>query len=101
MKNSDLVKMTLIIGGEHIPLTVPFDRQDAMRDAEKAVSQLYDKWRSERLTRSDKEVMAMVAHQFAYLYQGLLAKYEQAIDMAAYCDMRLSEIIRNEKDKGF
>ncbi|MDE5713456.1 MAG: cell division protein ZapA [Muribaculaceae bacterium] len=101
MKNTDLVKMILNIGGEHIPLTVPFDRQDAMRDAEKAVSQLYAKWRSERPTRSDKEIMAMVAHQFAYLYQGLLAKYEHAIDMAAYCEHRLSEIIENENSKDF
>lgn len=98
MKNSDKVKMTLNIGGEHIPLTVPFDQQDAIRDAEKAVSQIYTHWRLKWPSRSEKEVMAMVAFQFASNYQELLTKQEDAAELASHCKDRLSAMIKAEND---
>lgn len=45
MNDSDNVKMTINIGGEHIRLTVAFNSQDIVRDAEKAATQLFDEWR--------------------------------------------------------
>ena len=35
MNETDKVEMTIHIGGEHIRLSVAFDRQNAVRDAEK------------------------------------------------------------------
>ena len=35
MNDTDKVKMILNIGGEHLTLTVDFNRQNAVRDAEK------------------------------------------------------------------
>lgn len=99
MNDSDNVKMTIHIGGEHIPLTVPFNRQDAVRDAEKAVAQLFDNWRSKWPSRSDKEIMAMVAYQFASFYQELLGRHEKAAEIALQCDQRLSDIIAEENNR--
>ncbi len=98
MKNSDKVKMTLNIGGEHIPLTVPFDQQDAIRDAEKAVSQIYNHWRLKWPSRSEKEVMAMVAFQFASNYQELLTIQEDGARIASLCKDRVSALLKAEND---
>lgn len=95
MNDSDNVKMTINIGGEMIGLTVPFNRQDVVRDAEKAASQLYKNWCSKWPKRSDKEIMAMVAYQFAFYYQELLSRYNQAAEIARQCDDRLSNLLGN------
>ena len=94
MNDSDNVKMTINIGGERLQLSVPFDRQDLVRDAEKSASRLYDTWRKKWPSRSDKEILAMIAYQFASYYAELLARYETAVKTADECNQRLSEIIR-------
>ena len=96
MNDSDNVKMTINIGGEHIQLSVPFNRQDAVRDAEKAVAQLFDNWRKKWPSRSDKEIMAMIAYQFASFYQELLERHEKAAEIAMECDTRLASIISSQ-----
>ncbi|MDE6143664.1 MAG: cell division protein ZapA [Muribaculaceae bacterium] len=97
MNDSDKVKMTIKIGGEHLQLSVAFNRQDAVRDAEKAAASLYDTWRSRWPSRSDKEILAMVAYQFASYYQELLSRLEDAAATVAETDARLSAIIDAEK----
>lgn len=99
MNDSDKVNMTINIGGEHIPLSVAFNRQDAVRDAEKAAAELYDKWRSRWPSRSDKSILAMVAYQFAYYCQELLERFETAVRMAADTDAKLDGLIGSEAQK--
>lgn len=95
MNDSDNIKMTINIGGEHLQLSVPFNRQDIVRDAEKSAATLYDSWRRKWPSRSDKEILAMIAYQFASYYVELLARYENAADLADKCNRRLSEIIND------
>lgn len=95
MNDSDNIKMTINIGGEHIQLSVPFDRQDSVRDAEKAAAKLYDDWRKKWRSRSDKEILAMVAYQFASYYIDMLSRYENAKQLAELCDQRLTDILNN------
>ena len=76
MNDSDNVKMTINIGGEHIQLSVPFNRQDAVRDAEKAVAQLFDNWRKKWPSRSER--------------------HEKAAEIAMECDTRLASIISSQ-----
>ena len=95
MNDSDNVKMTIKIGGEHLQLSVPFERQDTVREAEKSAAHLYDTWRRKWPSRSDKEILAMIAYQFASYYVELLARYETAVDAALQCNQRLSELIGN------
>ncbi len=95
MNDADNIKMTINIGGEHLQLSVPFDRQDAVRDAEKASARLYDTWRKKWPSRSDKEILAMIAYQFASYYIELLSRYENAAQVAEQCNQRLADIISN------
>ncbi|MEZ3551057.1 MAG: cell division protein ZapA [Muribaculaceae bacterium] len=99
MNETDKVEMTIHIGGEHIRLSVAFDRQNAVRDAEKAAHDLYQDWRAKFPNRSDKEVLAMVAYQFASYYTGLLERFEKASATAADIDAKLSKIISTEKGR--
>lgn len=96
MNDSDKVKMTINIGGEHIQLSVDFNRQNLVRDAEKAADDLYRTWRSRWPSRSDKEILAMVAYQFASFYQELLSRFENAVSLASATDEKLSRIITQD-----
>ncbi len=96
MNDSDKVKMTINIGGEHIQLSVDFNRQDAVRDAESAAAKLYDTWRLKWPKTPDKELLARVAYQFAYYYLELMARYEAASRMAEDTDKRLSDLLHDD-----
>ena len=45
MKKEDNVQMTINIAGQRIPLTVAFDQQGLVRETERNVGDLYEKWR--------------------------------------------------------
>ncbi len=93
MTESDKVNMTINIGGEHIPLTIDFNLQDAVRDAEKAAADLFTTWRLRWPNRTDKEILAMVAYQFAYYYQDLLERQAQAVSIAEETDSMLDALL--------
>ncbi|MDE7109808.1 MAG: cell division protein ZapA [Muribaculaceae bacterium] len=93
MNDSDKVKMTINIGGEHMQIAVPFNRQDAVRDAEKAVAQLFDAWKLKWPRHSDTRILAMAAYQFAISYQDLLSLHEKAVAKAQECDSRLQNLL--------
>lgn len=78
MSDSGTVNMYLNIGDQRISLTVPFDRQNFVRDVEHKINQLYKRWRKDFTSKTDKEIMAMVAYQFASHYSELKDRYELA-----------------------
>ncbi|MDE5975164.1 MAG: cell division protein ZapA [Muribaculaceae bacterium] len=96
MNDTDKVKMTINIGGEHMQLSVPFNRQDIVRDAEKAVSDLFDSWKLKWPKHSDSRILAMVAYQFASLYQDLLERHEKAAGAAEKALGALESIITSD-----
>lgn len=98
MNDTDKIKMTINIGGEHLQLSVDFNRQDAVREAEKAASNLYNEFRVNWPSRSDKEILAMVAYRFAYHYQGLLERHQTALHLAEEIDGKIDAILRNEPE---
>ena len=67
-----------------------------VRDAEKAADDLFRSWRSRWPSRSDKEILAMVAYQFASFYQELLSRFENAAVQAAATDEKLSRILEED-----
>lgn len=93
MSNTDNVKMEINIAGERIFLTVPFSRQDAVRDTEKSIRNLYSAWRRDFPQKTDKELLAMMAYQYASYYEQLLHRVEDAKAIAAATDSRLSELL--------
>lgn len=76
--DSDKVRMTIQIAGEAFPLTVPFDRQDHVRDTETCVADLYDSWRQRFPRKSEKELLAMMTYQFASFYLDLTSQIQSA-----------------------
>lgn len=85
MKEAEKTKMFLNIGDQRISLTVPFDRQEFVRETEKEVDGLYRKWRLNFPAKSDKEIFAMVAYQYATFYGELKERYQRAGELAAEC----------------
>ena len=66
-------------------MTVPFSQQDFVRDVETRVSTLYNSWRHKFTKRTDREILAMVAYQFANFYMELSQRVERANAIVAEC----------------
>ena len=78
MNDSEKIKMYLNIGDQRISLTVPFERQEFVRDVEADVDRLYARWRKAFPAKTDREILAMVAYQYASFYGELKERYEAA-----------------------
>ena len=98
MNDTDKVKMTLNIGGERLTLTVDFQKQDAVRDAERIASDKYKEFRLQYPSRTDREILAMVAYQIDYFYHDLFKRHKEATDMADEIDRKLDLILNHRSD---
>ena len=65
MKGSDIVKMTINIGGELIKLDVDFDDQLDVRDTERDIKQYIDHLKKAWPDNSDRKILAMALYQYA------------------------------------
>lgn len=83
--DSEKINMFLNIGDQRISLSVPFGSQNFVRNVEKDVDRLYRKWRNSFTAKTDKEILAMVAYQFASHYNKLKERYEEAANKAEEC----------------
>lgn len=99
MNEPEKIKMTLNIGDQAFSLTVPFAKQDFVRDVEKDVDTLCRKWRQKFPGKPDKELLAMVAYQYASFYTELRLRYEEATRRALEC-LELTETHDNPEDPG-
>lgn len=77
--------MYLNIGDQRISLNVPFERQEFVRDIERDVDLLYHKWRQAFPAKTDREVLAMMAYQYAAFYGELKERYEAASRQIEEC----------------
>lgn len=66
---NNTVKIEITIAGERILLSVPADRQEEARHAERTVNDLYASWRKRFPKKSHSELMAMIAFQFASFFE--------------------------------
>lgn len=66
--DQDKIKMKLNIAGESFLLTVPFDEQELIRETETNVNLLFKTWRGRFPEKSDRELLAMIAFQYASHY---------------------------------
>ncbi len=98
MKEKETVRMEINIGGVRMMLTVPFDHQNAVRDTEALVGELYNSWLKKYSDKKPNEVLAMVAYQFAAHYSELLAQQRRALMEADMIDDRLSDLLRNQDE---
>ena len=82
MKGSDIVKMTIDIGGELITLDVKFDDQNNVRDTERAIKISIERLKKAWPDNSDRNILAMTAYQFAKSYHQMLKTQEEVIEIA-------------------
>lgn len=76
MADREKVKMYINIAGERIRLTVDYDEQEAVREAESQVVRLFDEWRQMFPKKTVTELLAMIAYQFAMYYMALRHRQE-------------------------
>lgn len=77
--------MYLNIGEQRISLTVPFANQDFVREVEEKVDGLYRQWRISFPSKTNREILAMVAYQYASYYEELRARHKEALSDAEEC----------------
>ena len=95
MADREKVKMYINIAGERIRLTVDYDEQDAVREAESQVVRLFDEWRQMFPKKTVPELLAMIAYQFAMYYMALRHRQEDMLaqlkDFEKNIDIALEE----------
>lgn len=94
MNDPEKVKMEINIAGERIILTVPSSLQQSVRTTEQNVEKLYKTWRRDFPKKSDKELLAMMAYQYASFYEQLLHRQEEARRLAIEASQRLDQLTR-------
>lgn len=92
MDDSMKINMQINIGGQPVALTVPFDRQDFVRDIESEIDKLFATWRRSFPKKDDRELFAMIAYQYASRYKDLISTYEEALRAALKCDEQIDAI---------
>lgn len=96
--DQEKVRMKLNIAGEQILLSVPYSDQEHTREVEAQLNNLFNTWRGRFPEKSDRELLAMIAFQYAGHYTSLLkergAMLEAADDASKTLD-RLIEAGRN------
>ena len=80
MKGSDIIGMTIDIGGELINLDVDFDEQNSVRDTERAIKLYIDRMKKAWPEKSDRNILAMATFQFARSYHKLIKIQEEALE---------------------
>lgn len=89
---NDKIRMDIDIAGEHVLLTVPFEDQNRVRDTERGIRQLFETWRRRFPQRSDMNILAMVAYQYASFYAELSEQNRQAESIVDDCSRLLDEL---------
>lgn len=80
MTTNKHAKIEISIAGERIFLTVPFEKQDSVRDCEYEINSLFDKWRREFPRKTNSELLAMIAYQYASFFREISRKYAALAD---------------------
>lgn len=93
MKETEKIKMHINIAGERLQLTVPFERQEFVRDTEREITELYDDWRSRFNGKSTKEIMAMMIYRFASRRRDLISELSEAAGRAEEAEDLLDRLL--------
>lgn len=84
--------MEINIGGQNVRLTVPFLKQDFVRDTETEIGKLFSSLRKKFPRKDERELLAMIIYQYASYYRELLFRHEEALRLAKDCEERLGRI---------
>ncbi len=77
-------------------LTVPFNRQDNVRECEKALNALFSEWRHKFPRKSSSELLAMIAYQYASYYMELNSRYDALNERLAAMSADLDSLLGDD-----
>lgn len=75
-------------------MTIDRASEELVREAEYNVNRVWQTWRSEFDTKTSKEVLAMVAYQFAKLYYQLLRNVKDNRHLLADFEAELDRLLQ-------
>lgn len=93
MNDPDNVKMDINIAGERILLTVPSSLANSVRNTERSLNRHFTQWRRDFPNKTDKELLAMLAYQYASFYNQLNQSLDDARQAAGELDSHLDSLI--------
>ncbi len=94
MTDAENVNLELNIGGVRVPLAVPRQKLSAVKDTEQELRELYDTWRSRFPSKTNQELLAMIAYQYAKYYHELKDRYQAAVNATASLEYALDSLIK-------
>lgn len=92
------VKIEINIAGEILKLTVPSSDQESLRKSERAINEYFSDWRNQFPRKTNSEIMAMVAFQFAKYYHELSGRYDALLSRLDGISARLDSLLAETAD---
>ena len=93
MKDSDDIKMEIAIGGQKFSISVPFSRQNFVRDIESEIGNLFSSLRKKFPKKDERELLAMIIYQYASHYGEIRERHQVALDLAIKCEKKIDDIM--------
>lgn len=75
-------------------MTISPETEETVRMAERNVNKVWNKWRQDFDSKSSKEVLAMVAYQFAKRYYQLLAQINHQESLLGNFETELDRLLQ-------
>lgn len=76
-----------------IQLTIAPETEEWIREAERSVNIVWERWRRDYASKSSKEILAMVAFQFAKLFCQLQHRLDENRDAIADFEKELDRLL--------
>lgn len=86
------IELEINIGDQPISLMVAPERRKKVQDLETELNNLYRTWRMRFPRKTETELIAMIAYQYASYYQELTERYREAQKIAAQIDGNLPDV---------
>lgn len=92
--DQEKVKLKLNIAGESILLSVPYSDQEQTRETEAEINSLFKTWRGRFPEKSDRELLAMIAFQYAVHYAALMRERSQITNLADDAQKTIDRLLK-------
>ncbi len=96
MKETDEIDIRINIAGQPLELTVPFSRQDSVREVEAHVESLLRRWKKDYPNKSEYELMAMLTYQYASYYFAMRERQQHTMSLLEKLNLKLDSFINQD-----
>jgi hypothetical protein len=95
MKETDDIDISVNIAGQPLVVTVPFSRQDSVREVEAHIESLLRRWKKEYPNKSEYELMAMLTYQYASYYFAMRERQQNTMGFLEKLNKRLDVFLED------